>query len=470
MPRMKRLHSTVTGGRILEAAKRTRTSAIELLSTDEESDVATRDPDAPFVAASDSFTNTNSAYKKLTNDQFEKSKKLIQADFNRATGILIHFKRLINADEELKQYCVCTLCPFHKLVYYGENMSSNKLLRHLKKDHHAIYRTIMASKATEELARNNNQVCSQRNIASMFEKQGKAATDAKQLRYLMQYVVNSHSAMSTVENYYFRRLISALAPSSALVTCSLERASEWVSLTAEKVRLILKAKLKGEALTLTLDHWSSCVGDQYSGYTCHFVDENMKLNSYCLGCTVSTEGMTADVMHSELDAMLSSFGLSLNENVVAVVTDSAANMNSLGLRLIFDGHSWHDCLAHLLQLSVNSAFDLNEHYKCLMAKCRSIACFFNKSNVASKQLFSFQSNNVQLKVIQDCKTRWWSTFAMVERIVRLQIPLQRMALADDNQLKITVTDSEWRQLKFITEVLEPFKKVQMLLEGENYVT
>ncbi len=476
MPRKKRLHSTAIGSRvsIFDAAKRNRTSPIEILSTDEESDVETPAPDAAIVATSNSVADTTSTYKKLTIDQVEKSKKLIQVDYDNTTNILIHFKKFIDADEVLKQYSVCTLCPFHKLVYYGENMSSKKLLRHLKKDHHAVYRTIMASRAAEELARSHyythEQACSQPSIASMFEKQSKAATEALHLRMLMQYVVNSHSAMCTVEDYYFRQLISVLAPSSTIVTCSVERATEWVSLTAAKVRLLLQSKLKGEALTLTVDHWSSCAGDNYSGYTCHFVDESMKLNSYCLGCTVSTEGTTADVMRSELEATLASFSLSLKENVVAIVTDTAANMNAFGLRLKFDGHHWHGCLAHLLQLSVNSAFDLDQNYKDLMIKCRSIATFFHKSNVATQKLFSFQSNNVHLKVLQDCKTRWWSTFTMVERLVRLQIPLQRMALSDDNQLKIIFTEFEWCQLKFITEVLEPFKEVQMLLEGERYVT
>mmetsp|Transcript_14268 Transcript_14268/g.23731 ORF Transcript_14268/g.23731 Transcript_14268/m.23731 type:complete len:167 (-) Transcript_14268:105-605(-) len=71
-------------------------------------------------------------------------------------------------------------------------------------------------------------------------------------------------------------------------------------------------------------------------------------------------------------------------------------------------------------------------------------------------------------VIQDVTTRWWSTYQMTSRLCRLQHIIGQMA--QDNLIACNLTDEQWKILKQINDILEPFMATQKALEGEKYVT
>ena len=75
-----------------------------------------------------------------------------------------------------------------------------------------------------------------------------------------------------------------------------------------------------------------------------------------------------------------------------------------------------------------------------------------------------------LGVIQDVVTRWWSTFAMLKRLLQLKVYLQIMVQENLLAKEVNLTAQQWRIVEQITAVLEPFKQVQLLMEGEKYVT
>ena len=98
---------------------------------------------------------------------------------------------------------------------------------------------------------------------------------------------------------------------------------------------------------------------------------------------------------------------------------------------------------------------------------------FSSSNQLSDSLRKVQLNNdVQrpLKFMQDVVTRWWSTYAMVERFLDLlpyvEMLLMRGALLRDEML----TALEISDLKTLKRILKPFMTVQKALEGQKYVT
>ena len=73
-------------------------------------------------------------------------------------------------------------------------------------------------------------------------------------------------------------------------------------------------------------------------------------------------------------------------------------------------------------------------------------------------------------VIQDIVTRWWSTLASLERLLRLK-PYIRMGVHNGKwTADRDLSDEQWNTVDEIVQVLEPFKVVQQLLEGETYVT
>ena len=92
------------------------------------------------------------------------------------------------------------------------------------------------------------------------------------------------------------------------------------------------------------------------------------------------------------------------------------------------------CTDHQLELTTQKLYDLcflpAEHeHRGNMKKCRAIVGFFNSSTQQLEHLFNAQridptlcptEGNKALVFFEDIVTRWWSTFNMLERLVKLK--------------------------------------------------
>ena len=117
------------------------------------------------------------------------------------------------------------------------------------------------------------------------------------------------------------------------------------------------------------------------------------------------------------------------QNKVNVMTvDNASNMT---VALEVAGAQKLGCLAHTLNLASNKAMSIQSLQKVL-AKVRSIVTFFHKSNIATEMLKEKQLalQLPQHKLINDCKTRWNSTYQMIQRFLT-QRPAVLAALLDE---------------------------------------
>jgi hypothetical protein len=84
-----------------------------------------------------------------------------------------------------------------------------------------------------------------------------------------------------------------------------------------------------------------------------------------------------------------------------------------------------------------------------------------------------------LKLVQDVKTRWWSTHDLIERILEVRAALEvvfqdefhhRESQNIPTQLeKLKLMESDFDSLKKVEFVLKPLRKAQKALEGEKYV-
>jgi hypothetical protein len=105
-----------------------------------------------------------------------------------------------------------------------------------------------------------------------------------------------------------------------------------------------------------------------------------------------------------------------------------------------------------------------------MAACHGIESFFNSSSQATEKLKekSKAMLGASLTVIQDMVTRWWSTFSMCERLMKLRTVLTIMHL--EGSMRLFLTDAQWDIVTDMIVVLKPFMIAQRLLEGQSYVT
>lgn len=74
-----------------------------------------------------------------------------------------------------------------------------------------------------------------------------------------------------------------------------------------------------------------------------------------------------------------------------------------------------------------------------------------------------------LKVKQDVPTRWNSTFFMIQRLLRIKVPLSAALALLDNPPPGLNSD-EWFVLEDCVSVLEPIEKISTTLSGDSYPT
>lgn len=104
-----------------------------------------------------------------------------------------------------------------------------------------------------------------------------------------------------------------------------------------------------------------------------------------------------------------------------------------------------------------------------MALARALVGHFHSSSQASEILINLQYLEKRpLNVIQDVVTRWWSTWLMISRLLKLKIYFDIME--SKGMLACNLSPLNWDLLKQIEAVLKPFMLIQRLLEGQKYPT
>ena len=124
-----------------------------------------------------------------------------------------------------------------------------------------------------------------------------------------------------------------------------------------------------------------------------------------------------------------------------------------------------------MELTTGLAFHLAEANN-LMVRVRALIGHFSSSNQATEALLAVQSRRDPSwrpkKVIQDVRTRWWSTYAAIERLILLKPYLSILEVED--HLKCNLKDEDWEILREVESLLQPFMILQKILEGQQYVT
>jgi hypothetical protein len=155
--------------------------------------------------------------------------------------------------------------------------------------------------------------------------------------------------------------------------------------------------------------------------TLHFIND-FKLNTAVLSFEKHKGGCTGEELQEQLFNSLLAWRLPLSK-FVACVTDSASNMNKMGEYITRKHVAHHYCVDHIIQLSAEKAFSSGSVVLSLQ-KLKSLVNHMNKSPKLSDRFRVCQANcglKVKLKLISDVKTRWWSTYDMISRAIKVCI-------------------------------------------------
>ena len=381
---------------------------------------------------------------------------------SESSWVWSHFKK----QKVNKDFAFCIICQ--KEVYYSKHYSTGMLTRHMKSHHRGVYQHHLQSMADNAPSTPQSQPdCSTQVSISAF-----LMSCPKFEHCLVNWMVATYQPVRCIEEPTFREMCLSLNKKSPIL--SRDKLRNLISEQHAIAKRSITDILKGKHFSFTTDGWTSLANVGYVTCTAHFIDSaTWKLHSLVLGIYEKDGASRAEDIVNYCESQLMSFALPYSK-AVAVVTDTEATMISAGRMLVSRSlreggkTKWLGCIDHLLQLVTKKAFsDLPQSEGALKA-CRNLVNFFNSSPQATRKLLGKQVEGRAVKPIQDVTTRWWSTYSMVDRLLRLKIYFSLLENEDD--LQCNLNDSQWMIITDLHALLKPFMITQKLLEGQAYVT
>ena len=231
--------------------------------------------------------------------------------------------------------------------------------------------------------------------------------------HITDFVALDMWPMHDVEGEGFLRMIVYLEPGYKVPSRKHITSIIWQKHDHGKEKLQTKLS-EATSLSLTRDIWMSTATTAYITMTGHFVTISWDLCSCIFETTAFPECHTGPAIALKLQEIITRFKVDTTK-VIAIVHDQAANME-LSLRILQKHHNINSirCSGLCLQLCLKTVLSINIVDR-LLGAARKLVGHFKHSVVATEELKrrQMQMAVAQKKLIQDCTTRWNSTFYML---------------------------------------------------------
>ncbi|GES76109.1 zinc finger BED domain-containing protein 1-like [Rhizophagus clarus] len=349
---------------------------------------------------------------------------------------------------------VCQISGCEKMLTWCGSPSS--LATHLSGTH-GITKEIAIKYEEKEL----------RNPPEPFVKPYKHSVQESLTKNVIGFIIGTVQPLNVVEDPDFIRMIKGF-DKRYKVPCT-----KTIKSRISKIFEIGENTLKNQLaqvrhISLTLDAWSSPAHLPYLGVTAHWITSDFEPYEVLL----SMEELPYPHGATEIQEHLIDFEIGIGERI--------------------------PCAAHTLQLSIGKGLD---KIKQLVDKCKRLITFLaeDKKKQQSKEAQMYlhrqqevlQDDNelekevenlIYLDVIKINNTRWNSTLYAFQRLVILKptVVMLKASLISNTNLNIHKegekleelypTVHEWKIIKEIAELLNPFEAATRLLSGVNYPT
>jgi hypothetical protein len=375
---------------------------------------------------------------------------------------------------------LCRNCGTNSTVKLGNgtSLSPTGLKNHLRSNHREEYDMIIRAQSDGE---KNHDSTAKPSIMDHLT----AKTDVKLVfkNNYTRWIVEENQKFNIGASQSFRNMIGSL---SSKVTIP-DRRELLYNLDGKRESTIkvIKTMLNGNSFSITVDHWTSIANENYGAITLHFI-QNFELQTIILSFMKHQGGCSGEELAHQLYTSLQSWGLDVKKHLVAIVSDSCSNMNKFGM-IVCNDHDvqHHYCADHILHLTALKAFATDTCIEPLKS-LKALVNFINSSPQSNAKLVDCQKKispgKKPLKLLNEVRTRWWSTYSMIQRANRLKQALLMMKrnevmLRQQNRRQLAVSkleqlcldEDDFNTLGFLEELLAPFADAQRCLEGEKYV-
>ena len=275
--------------------------------------------------------------------------------------------------------------------------------------------------------------------------------------------------ISAVERTGFKAMLQRFNPRYQFPSHSYFSRVAIPAMVAEVKSEIEQQILSGELdfYSGTTDLWTSAARDPYFTYTCHFINHQWEMQSFCLQTHHIPQDHTGENIKEALSDTLLQWNLKQSKQV-GITTDSGSNVK-LACELL----NWRrlSCFGHNLNLAVEKGLN-DGRVQRVLRLCKNIVATFSRSWKKQRDLGVAQEQKGlpghKLKV--DVVTRWGSSYKMVERLIE-QMEAVRVVLASDRKASHLIPS--WQDcdvLDSIAGALKPLKEMTDVLSGEKAMT
>lgn len=284
------------------------------------------------------------------------------------------------------------------------------------------------------------------------------------------YLIADFRPFTTVESPEFRDIILECEPRYKFPNRA-TFSEKIIPSLHEVVAARVKADMSiARSVALMCDSWTSRATDSYITITAHYVNRDFEPCSVVLQTRELKESHTGLNTATVLTASVAEWGCTVG----SLATYNAANMK-IAAKAANMSHV--GCFAHTINLAANKATDVRT-VSNLLAKIRPIIGYFHRSTVAAAILTEKQ-NLLKLpihKLINEVKTRWNSSYLMVQRFLEQQVAIMA-ALMDDRLKKqrdadtlSSFTSDEVRNAEDFVTVMEPLYHATLAMSEEKKTT
>jgi hypothetical protein len=252
----------------------------------------------------------------------------------------------------------------------------------------------------------------------------------------------------------------------------------------------------GSRISLALDCWTSLNTKAFLGITAHYIDDAWIPRSLVLDLAHLPGLHTGKDLCETLVAKCDQFGIL--DNILGITTDNAANIDKLlgcfeqachDRCIPFDRKQQHvRCMAHVANLAVqtllrglgaeasdgdsspNSDTTTQAGQLPCIAKLRRLVVNI-RGSPQRREEFKGQCGECgtpRKEVILDTRTRWNSTYAMIERARELRAPLDHVAKTRRDLSELS--DEDWELLEVVAQLLSIFDDATQELCATSYPT
>lgn len=209
--------------------------------------------------------------------------------------------------------------------------------------------------------------------------------------------------------------------------CKEEALKRRLELIYDAVKKAVSEELQAvKYVACTSDCWTSRAQHSYITMTAHIINKEWVPKEFTLTTQLMEERHTAANLCDIMQNILTEWGI--NDKTTAIITDNAANVtNAVADIDCIEEKSGLTCAAHSLQLAANKALAL-EPIADICQKAAKLVAHFRHSSIASAALEKKQEQLglAKNKLIQSCKTRWNSTYEMLERLAANRVAISNV--------------------------------------------